>query len=140
MTPEVFADIHASAFRESRPWSASEFKALLASRFSFWVGDSQGFALGRVIAGESELLTIAVSPISQRKGKGRALLQQYHLAARNLGAQVLFLEVAKDNIGAIALYESEGYSLTSVRKGYYKRDDSSHVDALNFRRSINLQD
>lgn len=136
MTPQDFARIHASAFRESRPWSEAEFEALLASRFSFWVGDSHGFALGRTIAGESELLTIAVSPIYQRNGKGRALLQQYHSAAKERGATECFLEVAKDNNGAIALYESEGYRLISIRKNYYQRGDSASVDAFNFRRAL----
>ncbi len=134
MSPETFAQIHAAAFHEARPWSAAEFEALLRAKHCFWVGDSQGFALGRVIAGESELLTIAVAPEAQGQGIGRRLLQAYHQKAHSLGATIFFLEVARDNENAKKLYESDGYSQSSVRKNYYARGEGNPVDALILRK------
>jgi len=136
MRPEDFARIHAAAFRESRPWSAAEFEALLHSKHCFWVGDSHGFALGRTIAGESELLTIAVAPDDQGKGIGRRLLREYHDQAHDVGATSFFLEVAQDNKAAINLYLSEGYLQSAVRKAYYAREDAAPVDALILRKDM----
>lgn len=134
LSPKDFAQIHAAAFTESRPWSATEFQALLETKHCFWIGDSHGFALGRAIAGESELLTIAVAPEFQGKGLGRRLLEAYHAEAHSLGATTFLLEVARDNIAAIKLYESAGYQQISVRKNYYARVDASPVDALILRK------
>ena len=136
LTPEHLARIHAAAFHESRPWSAEEFETLLASKHCFCVGDSEGFAIGRLIAQESELLTIAVDPVSQGKGHGRLLLQQYHDEAKARGANMLFLEVAKDNNTALNLYKTMLYDVISVRAGYYKRTTGTPVDALIMQRKF----
>lgn len=140
MTPQDFARIHALAFHESRPWDAAEFEALLASKYCFCVGDSRGFAIGRAIAGESELLTIAVAPEFQGQGFGRRLLGLYHDKAHEMGAETFFLEVARDNTAAIGLYESTGYITSSTRPAYYKRVDGSAVDALIMTRDSPLGD
>lgn len=136
MTPDDFAKLHAAAFSESRPWSAEEFAHLLASEHCFWVGDSRGFSLGRVIAGESELLTIAVDPLSQGQGLGRLLLQHYHQEAQSRGAELAFLEVAEDNVTALNLYKSDNYSISGTRSAYYKRPDGTAVDALMMQRKF----
>lgn len=130
MTPQEFARIYALAFPESRPWASNEFEALLKSKHCFWVGDSRGFALGRAVAGESELLTIAVIPEFQQQGHGRRLLGLYHEKASNIGCESFFLEVAQDNTPAIGLYKSTGYKISSQRPGYYTRFDGTSVDAL----------
>lgn len=130
MTPQDLARIHAQAFQEARPWSAAEIETLLASQHCFAVTVADGFALGRAIAGESELLTLAVAPTAQGKGLGRHLLELYHAKAQQLGSQSFFLEVARDNEAAIGLYESSGYTVTSIRDDYYKRQDGNRIDAL----------
>lgn len=134
--PSEFAHIHALAFRESRPWLAAEFEALLQSPYVFWVGDSHGFALGRALAGESELLTIAVRPEFQQKGIGRRLMAAYHEKAADYEAKQFFLEVSKDNIAAINLYKSCDYQTVTSRKDYYTRPDGQRIDALIMARDI----
>lgn len=129
MTPDMLATIHAAAFAGSRGWSAREFDELLSSPFCFLVGNENGFAIGRVIADEAELLTIATPPSVQRSGFGRQCLTGFHREATARGAVSAFLEVAEDNAAAIALYESEGWSQTAVRKGYYARIGANPVDA-----------
>lgn len=137
MTPDMLATLHAAAFTQSRPWSASEFADLLASRFSFVTSDDQSFALGRVIADEAELLTIATHPSAQRKGLGRARLAAFEDMARARNATTAFLEVAIDNPAAIALYTAQGYIQTARRKGYYARPDGQTVDALIMSKTFN---
>lgn len=99
--------------------------------------DSPSFALGRYVAEEAELLTIAVSPEARGRGLGRDMLQAYEEDARQQGALTSFLEVAADNVTAISLYLSEGYSESGRRKAYYTAPDGSKIDALIFEKRIN---
>lgn len=129
MTPDLLATIHSAAFVGSRGWSAHEFAELLISPFCFLVGNENSFAIGRVIADEAELLTIATPPTVQRSGFGRQCLSEFHREAAARGAVSAFLEVAEDNIAAMSLYESAGWLQTAVRKGYYARTGGIRVDA-----------
>ena len=136
MTPETLARLHARAFTHPRPWTALEFASLLDSPHVFAVGDSRAFALGRVIADEAELLTIAADPALRRQGLGRAALAAFHAAATARGARTAFLEVAADNIAARALYDAAGYRRCGERPGYYRGPDGHAVDALLMARAL----
>ncbi|PSL22209.1 GNAT family N-acetyltransferase [Shimia abyssi] len=129
MQPAILASLHAAAFTESRPWGADEFANLLASDLVLVVGDDTGFALGRVIVDECELLTIAVHPAAQRTGRGRTLLATFESTAQTKGAERVFLEVAADNTAARALYESSGYIQHGMRPAYYRRAMGADVAA-----------
>lgn len=120
MTPETLAALHARAFAgQGRAWSAAEFAGLLAGPGVFVAGDSRALALGRVVAGEAELLTLATDPSCRREGRARACLATFEAAARARGAEAVFLEVAEDNAAALSLYERAGFSRMARRKGYY---------------------
>jgi ribosomal-protein-alanine N-acetyltransferase len=93
-------------------------------------GAGPSFALGRVAAGEVELLTLAVSPEGQGRGHGRAALTAFEDDAKNLGAQTCFLEVADNNTAAIGLYLSQGYSESGKRPKYYATPNGQKIDAL----------
>ena len=129
MTPGALAALHAAAFADARPWSAREFQDLLASPHVFLCPETNGFALGRVIADEAELLTLAVHPAKRRDGLGHHLLTAFENTARVRGAIRAFLEVAADNNAAIGLYSKAGYTLSGRRPGYYAKTDGSRVDA-----------
>lgn len=129
MTPQDMARIHAAAFVHDRAWTAQEIADLLASPFVTHLAEPQGFALTRLIAGEAELLTLAVDPAAQRQGIGRRLLQRW-MDGLEAQADTAFLEVAADNTAAIALYTSAGFRQTATRRGYYQRKDAPSVDAL----------
>lgn len=136
MTPELLSQIHKAAFQDSRPWESSEFASLLESPLCFCVGDSRGFALGRVIADESELITFAVDPKFQGQGLGQQFLNQYHDFAKLRGATTAFLEVAADNNIAINVYLSNSYKKISTRPLYYLRPNGDKIDALIMSRAI----
>ena len=135
MTDAELAAIHAAAMTLPRPWSSSEIGALRLMPGLVEIALPGGFALGRVMADEAELLTIAVHPDHRRAGLGTALLGSYHDAALCRGAATSFLEVAETNAGARALYARAGYTPAGRRKGYYT-EATPPVDALILQRSL----
>ncbi|MBD3678656.1 MAG: ribosomal protein S18-alanine N-acetyltransferase [Rhodobacteraceae bacterium] len=140
MTPDDLAQLHAAAFEFPRPWSAAEFASLLDGAGTFLVTEPGGFALGRAIAGEAELLTIAVDPGARRQGLGARLMQTFESEARTRGAETAFLEVAATNAPAIALYHRAGFAETGRRRGYYRLPDGKPVDACLFSKQIGQSD
>jgi ribosomal-protein-alanine N-acetyltransferase len=133
VTPEALAAIHARCFpSHPRPWSAPEFADLLANRLNFLLTRPEGFLLGRVIADEAELLTLAVAPEARRQGLGRALLNEFALTSSARGAREAFLEVAADNAPAIALYAGNGWDRAGQRRDYY----APGIDAIIMRRGL----
>lgn len=129
-TPAEMATIHDAAFRDSRPWSASEIETLLRQPTIHAVTAPHGVALIQIIPPEAELLTIAVAPQAQGKGHGRALLGRTLAHARDLGADTVFLEVDAENEPALALYAAAGFTRTGARKGYYRHRDGHRSDAV----------
>lgn len=119
MTPDALAALHLRCFERPRPWSADEFASLLAARGVFLLGAPDGFLMGRVIADEAELLTLAVAPEARRTGTGRGLIATFAGRAAGMGAQQAFLEVADDNLAARALYRATGWLEAGVRRRYY---------------------
>ncbi len=130
MTPAHLAALHAQAFPDSRPWRAAEFAELLARPETLLSGSGEGFALGRVVAEEAELISLAVAPAARRQGLGRALLADFTAAAKARGAQRAFLEVAADNSAALALYRVAGWRESGRRAAYYQRPQGPDIDAL----------
>jgi [ribosomal protein S18]-alanine N-acetyltransferase len=135
------ADLHDRAF--DRPWTAVEFEDLLKSPGVFAVlgeadepAQAKGFILCRSIAGEAEILTVAVDPAARRRGWGAALVEVAAGVAAETGAEALFLEVAVDNVAAIALYQSTRFAKVGLRKGYYPHPDGAK-DAVVMRRALN---
>ncbi|MDV7270746.1 ribosomal protein S18-alanine N-acetyltransferase [Thioclava sp. A2] len=139
MTPEDLAALHARSFTTPRPWSTAEFAGFLASPLCFLRTLPQGFVLGRTIADEAELLTIAVDPDARRNGSGRALLHAFEAEARARGATTAFLEVAIDNNAARGLYASGGWAESGLRKAYYHAPDGTRIDAVVMSRSLQAQ-
>ncbi|MGH6672198.1 MAG: GNAT family N-acetyltransferase [Xanthobacteraceae bacterium] len=80
----------------------------------------------------ARLYTIAVARGFQRRGLARRLLAEAEMAARRRGSRVMRLEVREDDPGAIALYESSGYSRFAKRSRYY----DGTVDALLFEKPL----
>jgi ribosomal-protein-alanine N-acetyltransferase len=132
----LLAALHAEAF--DRPWGAAALQALMAAEGGLALLDETrlGFILIRAVADEAEVLTLAVSPKARRRGLGRTLVEAGARAAASRGARTLFLEVAADNVAALALYRACGFVETGRRRGYYPREAAAAVDALLFSRPL----
>lgn len=136
----VLAEVHATSF--DVPWRAADFAQFLADPSCFAVGADidagamAGFILCRAIAGEAEVLTLAVRPDRRRAGLGASLVAAA-VALASTRAAAIFLEVGIDNPGARALYERAGFACVGRRLGYYARPGAAASDALVMRRTLN---
>ena len=101
-------------------------------------GAPVGFALGRVVADEAELLLLAVARDHRRAGIGLLLLDATAQAARQRGARRLFLEVRAGN-AARALYDAAGFRQIGCRRAYYRGRDGSVHDAHTLERELDKE-
>lgn len=136
MTPEDMAALHALCFTRPAPWSAAAFTHFAADPLCFTLLEADSFLIGRVAAGEAELLTLAVAPQNRRRGLGARLVSRFTYQARLRAADHAFLEVAANNTPAIALYAAAGFAQQGLRKGYYRAPGLIPTDALVMSRAL----
>lgn len=138
---EEIAALHARLF--DAPWDNAAIKSLLehpASTSLIAIGGDPktvvGFVIGQLAADEAEILSIGVTPDWQRSGLGKRLVEGLIRAAKRGEAKRLYLEVAEDNVAALALYRGLGFAETGRRKGYYVRSCGGKIDALTLALSL----
>lgn len=108
-----------------RPWSASLFLSELAQRSTrtYLVARHEGeviaYAGMMFTGGEAHITNIAVDPAFHGRKVGSRLLLTIITEAIARGAAVLSLEVRVTNKPAQQMYEKFGFTVASVRKGYY---------------------
>lgn len=134
----IMADAFDPRFGEA--WTPSQALGMIALPGVWlsiaWSGTRPaGFALARAVAGEAELLLLAIRPALRRRGIGTALLRSIVVDARERGADVLHLEVRSNN-EAVRLYRSEGFEKIGERRDYYRGKDGKLFDAHTFSRRI----
>jgi ribosomal-protein-alanine N-acetyltransferase len=118
---EAMAAVHAAAMPEGEAWDAAAIATQLALPGSFGLIDPEGgMVLARAVAGEAEILALAVVPRLRRQGRGAALLAAAERWAAEGGARAMYLEVAVDNRPAGALYRRAGYLPAGRRRAYYR--------------------
>ncbi len=123
----VLAALEASVFHD--PWDEDRFRTLLAQGRIFAVGAFTeqtlcAYLTAYIVAGELEIVNVAVTGSLRGRGIGRRLLDFSLLRS---GAVRAVLEVRSGNTGARALYKSCGFTQVGLRKGYYA---DSGEDAL----------
>lgn len=69
---------------------------------------------------DAQVMTIGTAAGHQGQGVGGLLLDALVQRARDVGAQVVLLEVRVDNEPALRLYESRGFVRLGIRRGYYQ--------------------
>jgi len=121
----VFVSLDKELFPYS-PWSASQYKEEFSSPTRHFVaaedadqkiiGYAGVFAPG---ATEADILTVGVVPEHRGKGIAKALMALITNWAIEQGTTAMMLEVKTDNLQAIGLYESLGYSTLNIRKDYF---------------------
>ena len=94
-----------------------------------------GFALGRIVLKEAELLLLAVRQDDQGEGIGQLLLERFILVATTRGADHLHLEMREGN-PAMKLYSKAGFAEVGRRKNYYTGRDGQIYDALTLTRGV----
>jgi [ribosomal protein S18]-alanine N-acetyltransferase len=143
-------DCHAVAVlhgeRFARPWGDGEFHSLLTQDnvFGFVARQTNaflkkplpGFVLARQVAGEAEILTLAVQAKAARSGLGWRLMQAATREAHARGGESMFLEVDAGNTAALGLYRKLGFEKVGERRGYYKDDKGAVSTALVMKRVL----
>ncbi|WP_183901176.1 GNAT family N-acetyltransferase [Rhizobium metallidurans] len=132
--------------RFARPWGDGEFYSLLSQNnvFGFVARQTNaflkkplpGFVLAREVAGEAEILTIAVQAKVGRSGLGWRLMQAAMREAKQRGGESIFLEVDKGNAAALGLYRKLGFDQVGERRGYYKDANGEVSTALVMKRIL----
>lgn len=131
MTAAQMVEIHALCFKTPRPWTVVEFDHYLSDSNCIVLHEGKtGFLIGRLIAGEAEVLTLAVRPDARRRGVGTHLVTEFINTLRTNRAEQVFLEVNATNNAAIALYSAQGFTATGRRPKYYKSPNGDRIDAL----------
>ncbi len=118
-------------------WTAPQLRSMLALPGAVLVighvGEAAaGFGLLRSIAGEAELLLLAVDPAHRSHGHGRRILDRCLMIAERSGAEAVFLEVRESN-PAVHLYSKAGFNQYNRRKDYYVGSQGCRYDALSFK-------
>lgn len=124
-------------------WNSGQCLATFALPGYQWFGVASpddaarlgGFALCRSVAGESELLLLAVNPYCRRMGLAQALLQAWTTRCRASGVTRQFLEVRADN-PALDLYVAAGFAGVARRPDYYRGGDGQLRDAITMERAV----
>jgi ribosomal-protein-alanine N-acetyltransferase len=121
------------------PWSSGQYREEISAptrRFIVAVDEGQsvvGYA-GVFAPGGAEADILTVGVIAQHRGQGiaRQLMAVITQWAIDQGSIAMMLEVKTDNVAAISLYESLGYSKLNIRKDYF----GSGLDALVMRKEL----
>lgn len=136
------AQLHAECFEQG--WDVAAFEKLLSEQtnFALLAGDSEkllmSFVLARAASGEAEILTLATVPSARCKGFARALVCAAAIEAQARNASEIFLEVAAENLPALALYRALGFAAVGKRTAYYQGLDGKSADALTLRAALPL--
>ena len=122
----------------SLPWSEKSFADACSNKDNIYlVCEVEGKVAGYLgVWGsfdEGNITNVAVSPEYRRQGICRALFEKLWELGKEKNITSFFLEVRAGNIPAISLYESMGFKMLGVRKGFYEKPVE---DALVLSRSI----
>ena len=111
------------------PWTEKMLECELNSPLSIVETEERdgkivGYALGRVVADEAELLKICV--LGEWRKRGIAGKMRFALLGkmREKGAAACFLEVRSKNAPALSLYQKMGFEQIALRRNYYPDDDA----------------
>ena len=97
--------------------------------------DPLAYALCLAGGGGADLVSIATAPDAERRGLATRLLDHVLARLKQDGCEDICLEVAIDNVAALALYHRLGFTEVGRRTGYYRRGGAL-VDAIVMRRQL----
>jgi [ribosomal protein S18]-alanine N-acetyltransferase len=122
---------------EAAQWRESAYEKIGLAGENCWTAERHGILVGflvaRSVAGEMEILNLAVARNARRKGFAGALLQEAFRWGKENDVDRVFLEVRASNSAAREFYEARGFVRSGIRPNYY-RDPVE--DALVFARKL----
>lgn len=125
------------------PWTPAMIAEELASPFSTYLlalgdeGECLAYGGVKVVGDAADIMTIGVVEAARGRGLGRFLLDGLIGAAREGGAEAVFLEVRRSNLAARALYASAGFMEIGVIRRYFRNPVEDAVDMrLDLRGSV----
>jgi ribosomal-protein-alanine N-acetyltransferase len=135
----AIARLHGASFH--RGWSDGEIEHMLIDRdvlaHRAMVGRTLvGFILSRIVAGEAEILSVAVASTQRGRGLARELLTLHLRRLAALRTRAVFLEVDENNTPARRLYRRAGFREVGRRDAYYWDSGGRQTAALVLRRDL----
>lgn len=132
----ILSALQAECFGED--WPAADIARLMAlpgviAFMAFVAPEADrpaGFTLARQAADEAEIISIGTARAFRRRGVARRLVGRLADQLIGAGTTTLFIEVARRNDAARALYEALGFTAAGIRKGYYARGPGGAEDAV----------
>ncbi|WP_026957763.1 ribosomal protein S18-alanine N-acetyltransferase [Aliagarivorans taiwanensis] len=119
------------------PWSHSSLQGSFGRLYhntGLWRGlQLLGYSIVREVAGEAELLNLAVDPGVQGLGLGKQLMKQLIADAEAQHWQLMCLEVRESNLRAINLYNQFEFVEVERRKAYYPSEQGREDAIVMFR-------
>lgn len=105
-------------------WSEASIRDSLANGnavYAVAVYEKEVCGIGSMycIAGEGQIMNIAVSEKYRRRGIAEKVMNFLNTEAVKRNCEIITLEVAEDNVSANSLYEKCGYIPVGRRKGFY---------------------
>jgi len=129
------AQLHRLSFEAA--WNEAALLGHIEKDIGYGVFTPQlsGFIIISHAVDQAEILTLAIDPVFRRQGLAKKLVNAACQEVIKRGASVLFLEVAEDNHGAIALYRASGFTPIGRRPAYYRRS-GGRIAALTYRKDL----
>jgi len=135
--PALLTDLDRICFIErecfSVPWSREDMEYFLNESLSggrsncrslflcaVIDGALAGYVCMRCVAGEAEIMNVAVTSEYRRRGIGRRLME-YTLRESEKDSETVYLEVRVSNTAAFSMYQSLGFSSIGLRRSYYRQ-------------------
>ncbi len=114
------------------PWSLDQFMQELDNPVSSMLvcecgQEVVGYICYWLIVGEMQILNIATSPETRRKGVAAQLLDRAFELSMSTSLSAAWLEVRSSNKAAITLYQRYGFKFSGTRKAYYRDGEDAFV-------------
>jgi len=130
MTAADLAAVMAIERQNPGPWNGPQLAAELCQPVSWqWLARTTspdrviGYIIGRAVAGEAEILRLAVDAGHRRRGVAQHLLDHAFTELRRNGTTSCFLELRVGNTTARRLYEKNAFHSIGIRYNYYQSPD-----------------
>lgn len=132
---QQMAEIEREAF--DQPWTVNMFIPEVENDNAHYVVGVRGdevicYGGFHKILDEAHITNIAVKKGERGRGIGKFLMSELLARAKMLGVKSVTLEVRSDNIPALNMYESFGFTVEGVRRKYYNNMYDALIMWLSF--------